>query len=164
MPEEEQEEERKEEQKEKAKFFIDARWYDEHNRSFLVLAQMRFCSACQAKIGTEVQEKVPTYNQQTGRVVYETRSTPYGANPFAVIRSCCSKAKGYITAETPVLEAIFRVFLANSNQPADASTIRERLAEWIPLSSKPHGYEADFLEQIIRSDNYYGLREFKVSE
>ena len=164
LPEEVEEQKEEQEQKERPKFFIDTRWYDEHNRSFLVLAQERFCSPCQAKIGTEVQEKVPTYNQQTGRVVYETRSVPFGSNPFAAIRACCSKGKGYITPETPVLEAIFRVFLANSNQPADAETIRERLSEWIPLTSKPHGYEADFLERIIRADDYYGLREFKISE
>lgn len=164
------EEERREEAQaveqpiERPKFFIDVKWHDDHNRSFLILAQERFCSSCKAKIGTEVQEKVPTYNQQTGRVVYETRSVPFGTNPFAVIRACCSKGKGYITAETPVLEAIFRVFLASSNQPADVETIRERLAEWIPLNSRPHGYEADFLERVIKHDDYYGLREFKVSE
>lgn len=128
------------------------------------MAQGRFCASCQAKIGTETQEKVPTYNQQTGRVVYETRSVPFGANPFAVIRGCCSKGKGYITTETPVLEAIFRVFLANSNQPAEAESIREKLAEWIPLTSKPHGFEPDFLERMLRSDTYYGLQEFKVGE
>ena len=164
MPDEFEQIQEEEEEKERPKFFIDMRWYDEHNRSFKVMAQARFCSPCKEKIGTETKERVPTINQQTGRVVYETRSVPYGANPFAIIRSCCLKSKGYITTETPVLEAIFRIFLAYSNQPADAETIREKLAEWIPLSSKPHNYEPEFLEKIIRSDNYYGLREFKLSE
>ncbi len=165
MPEEQELElEQVPEQKERPKFFIDTRWYDEHGRSFLTLAQGRFCSSCQAQLGTDVQERVPTYNEKTGRVVYETRSVPFGSNPFSVIRADCSKAKGYITTETPVLEAIFRVFLANSNQPADAESIREQLSEWIPLTSRPHGYEPDFIERIIKSDNYYGLREFKISE
>jgi hypothetical protein len=153
-----------EQQKERPKFYIDTRWYDEHNRSFLTLAQGRFCSSCQDKTGSEVQERVPTYNEKTGRVVYETRSVPYGANPFSVVRSCCSKAKGYITTETPILEAIFRVFLANSNQPADADSIREQLGEWIPLTGKPHSYDADFIERIIKADHYYGLREFRITE
>ncbi len=157
-------EEQKDEPREKPKFFIDMRWYDEHDRSFRAMAQARFCSSCQGKIGTETQERVPTLNPQTGRVVYENRNVPYGSNPLPVIRSCCSKARGYITPDTPVLEAVFRVFLANANQPTDLDGIREQLADWIPLSARPHSYEVGFLEKIIRGDDYYGLREFKITE
>ncbi|MBI4320161.1 MAG: hypothetical protein HY675_16855 [Chloroflexi bacterium] len=162
MPEEV--DELKEEQPEKPKFFIDRKWYDDHDRSFRAMAQARFCRSCQAKIGTETQERVPTINPQTGRVVYELRNVPYGANPLPVIRNCCSKARGYITPDTPVLEAVFRVFLANGNQPTDLEGIREQLSEWIPLSVRPHNYEAGFLEKIIGGDDYYGLREFKIAE
>lgn len=147
---------------EKKRFFIDLKWYDDHNRSFKAMAQARFCKQCQEKIGTETQERVPTFNPQTGRVVYEMRSVPYGSNPIAVIRSCCSKARGYITPDTPVLETIFRVFLANGNQPVDAEAIREQISEWIPLAGRPHNYEADYLEKALVGDDYYGLREFRI--
>src|SRR5581483_11113883 len=33
------------------------------------------------------------------------------------IRDCCGKKKGFITPDMPTLEAIFRIYLANGNQP-----------------------------------------------
>lgn len=147
---------------EKQKYFIDMDWYDQHNRSFKSVAQTRFCRSCQAKLGTETQERLPTVDPKTGRVVFEMRSAPYGANPMSVIRSCCSKGKGYISLETPVMEAIFRVFLANANQPADLDTVREQLSDYLPLNGRPHGFAVEYLRRLIENDSYYGVRRFDL--
>ncbi len=143
------------------KYFIDTRWYDRTGRSFRAVAEKRFCASCKAKIGSETQERVPVLDQKTGRVVFETRSVPFGSNPTAVIRGCCARERGYITAEMPVLEAVFRVFLMNGNQPTDLDGIREELAQWFPLTARPHGYSKEFLARVIEGDDYYGLREFR---
>ncbi|MHB1415790.1 MAG: hypothetical protein ACYC1C_11105, partial [Chloroflexota bacterium] len=135
-------------------------WYARHNRSFRVIAEKRFCSSCKEKIGTETQERVPTLDPKTGRVIYEMRTVPFGSNPTAVIRSCCSKERGYISAEMPTLEAIFRVFLMNGNQPTDLEGIRGELSQWFSLTSRAHGYSAELLRKLIEGDDYYGLREF----
>ncbi len=153
-----------EEQQDNPRYFIDLRWYDEHRRSFQAMARARFCSACKAKIGTETQERVPTIDPKTGRVVFEMRTVPYGSNPLSAIRSCCSKAPDYITTDTPVLEAVFRVFLFNGNQPTDVQGIREQLAEWIPVTSRPQAYSPEAIRRLIENDSYYGLREFRIDE
>ncbi len=151
-----------EEEIEKPKYYIDLKWYDDHDRSFRTVAQARFCRSCQAKLGSETQERVPTVDPKTGRVVFEMRSVPYGTNPMSVIRSCCSKAKGYIGPETPVLEAVFRLFLANANQPTDLEGLREQLSEYLALNSRPHGYAVEYLERLIENDTQYGLRRFDL--
>lgn len=153
-----------EERQDKPRYFIDLRWYDENGRSFQAVARARFCSACKTKLGTETQERVPTIDPRTGRVVFQMRTVPFGSNPLSAIRSCCSKAPDYITPETPTLEAVFRVFLFNGNQPADVDTIREQLGEWIPLAGKPRAYSPEVIERLIANDTYYGLREFRVDE
>ncbi|MCL4533855.1 MAG: hypothetical protein M1370_01670 [Bacteroidetes bacterium] len=147
---------------ERPRFYIDLQWYDDHGRSFRAVAQARFCKSCQSKIGTESQERVPTVDERTGRIVFEMRSTPFGSSPLSVIRNCCARDKDYITAETPVLEAVFRVFLANGNQPSDLQTVREQLAEWVSLNARPQAYSEETIEQLVRSDDYYGLREFRI--
>jgi len=148
----------------RTRYYIDIGWYEQAGRSFRTVAQARFCTACKHKLGTEIQERAPTIDPRTGRVVFEMRSVPFGANPLAAIRSCCAKAKDYITPDTPIAEAIFRVFLANGNQPTDLEGIREQLAEWIPLSSRPHNYTTDILKRVIETDQYYGLREFRLAQ
>ncbi|MHB1131863.1 MAG: hypothetical protein ACYC4L_05680 [Chloroflexota bacterium] len=150
-----------EEQQEPTKYFIDMRWYDQQQRSFRVVAEQRFCGSCREKVGTEVEERVPTIDSKTGRVVYETRAVPYGSNPTAVIRSCCSKERNYISVDMPVLEAVFRYFLLNGNQPTDLQALRDELSQWFPLTARSHNYSVDLLGRLIASDDYYGLREFR---
>jgi hypothetical protein len=153
-------EEQDQPQAEPKRFYIDTDSYDRAGRSFRTVAQKRLCASCQGKAGMETEERVPVIDPKTGRVVYETRTVPYGSNPMAVIRSCCGKERGYITADMPVLEAIFRIFLLNGNQPAELDTVRDELAQWFPLTLKSHGYSVDLLERLIANDDYYGLREF----
>src|SRR5688500_4509972 len=107
------------------RFFIDLGWYDQNGRSFRAMAQGRFCPSCQAKIGTKTEERLPTVDKKSNRVVYEVREVAYGDQPMAAIRGCCSKQRNYITPETPVLESIYRVFLANGNQPATLERVGE---------------------------------------
>ncbi len=144
------------------RYFIDERWFDQANRSYRAMAQARMCEACKGKLGTETQERTPSVDPRTGRVVFEIRSVAFGQNPVAAIRSCCSKRRDYITPETPVAEAVFRVFLACGNQPMDLERIREELSNYVSMSDRPHNYSADLLEKIIKTDNYYGLRRFAV--
>lgn len=148
-------------EEEKPKYFIDTRWYDDHDRSFRTMAETRLCASCKKKLGTETQERIPTVDAR-GRVVFEVRSVPFANNPLSVIRSDCSMQRNYITNETPVVEAIFRVFLANGNQPADIDSIREQLAAYIPLGERPSGYSSETIERLIHSDHHYGLRELNV--
>lgn len=146
----------------KPKFYIDLKWYDEHNRSFRAMTQARLCDSCKEKMGTETQERVPSIDPRTGRVVFEMKNVPFGQNPMSVIRSCCSKRRDYITPETPVLEAIYRIFLATSNQPMDVERLREELSNYVAMSERPHAYSPELMERLIRADKQYGLREFKL--
>lgn len=145
---------------ERRKYFIDENWYRQRRRSFLAVAQARFCPACRERIGELTQERVPVADPQTGRVVFELQTVRYGDKPIHVIANCCSKSGDYITPETPVMEALFRLFLANGNQPADVDTLREKLEEYIHLYCKPHGYAPELLERLIAADDFYGIREF----
>ena len=148
----------------KPRYYVDLDWYEENNRSFRALAQTRLCESCKQRLGTETQERVPAVDARTGRVVFEMRSVPFAQNPMPVIRSCCSKRRDYITPETPVAEAIFRVFLASSNQPMDVDRIREELGNYVAMSERPHNYRPELIERIIMADRYYGLRPFKLDE
>jgi hypothetical protein len=149
-------------EEDKSRYFVDERWYTAHNKSFRAVAQTRMCPSCRRKLGTEVQERVPTVDAR-GRVVYEMRSVPFASNPLSEIRKHCSKESGYLTAETPVLEALFRVFLANGNQPIDVDAIREQLAGYVPSTERPRGYAPELLQRLLDSANEYGLRRFELT-
>lgn len=148
-------------EEEKPRYYIDEKWFTAHNKSFRAVAQTRMCPTCRKKLGTEVQERVPTIDNR-GRVVYEMRAVPFASNPLSEIRRHCSKETGYLTAETPVLEALFRVFLANGNQPIDLDTIRDQLTSYIPTSDRPRGFSPELLARLLETDNNYGLQRFEI--
>ena len=145
------------------RFYVELQSYDESGRSFRAMAHSRMCESCKEKIGSETQERVPTIDPRTGRVVFELRAVPFAQNPMSVIRSCCSKKRDFITPETPLAEAVFRVFLASGNQPMDLERIREELGNYVAMSERPHNYAPELVERVIRADRFYGLREFDLT-
>jgi hypothetical protein len=145
---------------EEARYFIDQQWYDDRGLSFGIVAQSRLCHSCANKLGTFTEERYPVIDPKTKRVTFEFRKMPYAANPLPIIRDCCSRSRDYVTPETPLLEAIFRVFLANGNQPMTPSTIREHLLTFLPeMAALRSDYPVELLERLIRNDRMYGLRQ-----
>ena len=150
-------------EEEKPRYYINNNWYDEHSRSFKVMAQERLCESCKHKLGTETQERAPRIDARTGRVVFELRSVPFAENPLPVIRSCCSKRRDYITGETPIAEAIYRVMLASGNQPMESERLREELANYVGITERPQAITVETIERIIRKDDYYGMSLLNLS-
>ena len=113
-------------------YFIDLSWYENEGRSFLTLASRRLCPSCQRK---EI-------------------SAP---KLFQTIKQCCSKKKGFIPPNPPLLEMVFRLFLADSNQLQDLEQIQQQLLKWLADASL-RDLSLPKLKRIIENDRYYGLR------
>ncbi len=119
----------------KSHWFIDLDWYQQSNRSFLALAEHCLCPKCQERL-------------KEGNISPE--------DLFSAIKDCCSQTEGFIGDSLPVLEGIFRLFLANGNQPLDLEELGEKLREWRGGGIYPTSPEV--LSRILESDCYYGLR------
>ncbi len=146
------------------RYYIDQSWYDTNGISFRTAAQGRFCPECQKRVGSVAEESVPVVDQKAGRVVYETRQVSYGDNPIAVIRAHCSKERNYITPDTPVVESVFRMFLASGNQPATLDHVRDSLSDWVSYRDRPHGYAPDLVKRLLEADRRYGIRPFPLGD
>jgi hypothetical protein len=119
----------------RARWFIDLDWYQQSNRSFSTLAQHCLCPRCQERLK-------------------EGDISP--ADLLTVIKNCCSQTPDFITDNLPILERIFRLFLANGNQPLDLEELGGQLRKWhggiYPIST-------EVLSRLLGSDQYYGLRQ-----
>ena len=125
----------------KPRWFIDLDWYQPNNRSFLALAQRQLCSKCRKRLKAGEGELK-------------------AAEVLNTIRDCCSKSPDFITGELPILESIFRLFLANGNQPLDLEELRQQLNERRGVDT--YRTSVEILPRLLKSDQYYGLRQ--VSE
>ncbi|HEY54791.1 MAG TPA: hypothetical protein G4N91_00720 [Dehalococcoidia bacterium] len=120
------------------RWFIDLKWLEKNNRSFLVLAQGALCSQCREQMEENKKEMA-------------------AADLLANIRDCCSKVPEFITDRSPVLESVFRLFLANGNQPLELEGLSKQLAE--RRGGAPHAASAAVLSRLLGNERFYGLRQ-----
>ncbi len=116
---------------------IDMDWYSQNHRSFLLLARGCLCQKCQKK-------------QKTGK----GKGDISGEKLLATIKDCCSESRDFITQKLPILESVFRIFLANANQPLDIEELVKQLSE---RRGNTYCISAESLSNLLASDEYYGL-------
>ena len=123
------------------RWFIELDWYQRNNRSFSTLAQSRMCPKCQERLkGGEGEISV--------------------SDILATIKDCCSQAPGFIRGELPILESVFRLFLASGNEPLDVEELGKQLSEC--RGGDTYCTSAEILPRLLDSDKYYGLRQVKT--
>ncbi len=120
------------------RYFIDLDWYGQNSRSFPALAQGRRCPECQKRLKAEKKEISV-------------------AKLLATIKDCCSQTPGFITRELPIVESIFRLLLANGNQPLNLEEIGKQLSEW--RGGDIYCTSPEILSRLLGNDRYYGLRQ-----
>jgi len=109
-----------------SKFHIDFKWWEKQNKDIRVFMRELLCpESAEAVAAAPVDQTVDIVDPVTAEV---TRVDAM----WEAIRSCCSQKPDYITAETPILDSIFRVFLANGNQPLSIRELHERLGKSSP--------------------------------
>lgn len=116
------------------RWFIDLDWFPRNNRSFLAITQDSLCPDCRQRLGTSPGDIAE-------------------ANLLAAISGCCSKAPAFITSELPIRQSIFRLFLANGNQPLNLEQLSQELNE------QRGGYPTPpvALLRLLKSDDFYGI-------
>ena len=93
-----------------AKWFVNLDWFTENNRSITPLLLDRLCPDCRKQ-----------YKSEKG-----------GMNPkklLRVINDCCATNPAFLKSDMPVVERVFRLFLANGNTQLSTDEIVEQLNE-----------------------------------
>jgi len=116
-------------------WFIDLDWLKQNARSFLPLAQAALCPKCLKQLG-------------------EGEGGPSVDGLLSSIRDCCSKTPEFITPNVPILESVFRLFLANGNRPLDLEELGKQLSE----RRGAFRTSAEVLFRLLSSDQYYGIK------
>ena len=102
-------------------FHIDFEWWDRADRELEVYLRSHMCAEHQqafSDLDTEVE--VDFVDPDTGEV---TRV----AGIQHVLISHCARQEDYLTAQTTLINSVFRTFLANGNQPLTANELGDRM-------------------------------------
>lgn len=100
---------------------IDYKWWEKQERDLRVYLRSHLCREHQAIFQSHLDlQEMDWVDPDTGEVrrVDGLQHT---------LRTHCSLQRDYITDRTPLVDAVFRVFLANGNTPLTARELGDRL-------------------------------------
>lgn len=108
------------------KFHIDLAWWKETGENLRVYLWSHLCPDCQqvyeSHLGTEDIDWVDPETAEVKRVDALWHS----------LQTCCSQKSAFVTEQTPIIDAIFRVFLANGNAPLSPLQLYEIIGKRSP--------------------------------
>ena len=119
---------------------IDMDWYKEQERSFMLLATSRLCPSS--------HKKLPKSE----------------AGLLSTLKQCCSKWDGFLNQNMPLMEIVFRLFLANGNKPLSLEQIQTKLQHQLTDTLGSRDISIPRLKRIIDDDHFYGVRQIDRDE
>ena len=122
----------------KSRYFIDLQWFEQARRSFAMLARSRLCPSCRD------QHSAVTADSEL----------------LATFRDCCSKQEGFLNADLPLHELIFRLLLSSGNEPLQLQEMATRLKELLLEAGNTRDISLPRLRRIIAVDQFSGLCPF----
>jgi len=124
-------------EQEEPRWAIDPDWFEANNRSMLPLVRSSLCSKCRKRLDSKGK---------------------WGSldDLMTAVRECCSDEPDYITGELPIMESVFRLFLANGNQALDLIELGRQLSERRGVDT--YRTSVEILSRLLKYDQYYGIR------
>ena len=96
-------------------------------------------------------------HRPTGNEYSALDMTP--AEHIREVRGCCADAADYLLPDTPIKDAVFRVFVARGNKPLTARDISDDLSERWAASAYPRDLSARVIERILDGGANYFIHE-----
>lgn len=101
-------------------FHVDWTWFDRNQLDSEQVIRDQLCAECTRRLSEEAVGEVDAVDLATGEVrLSDTLREAISAH--------CQWEPGYLSAEQPLSQVLFRLFLANYNQPQRLSEIARRL-------------------------------------
>ncbi len=102
-------------------FHIDYQWWERADRDLDVYLRSHLCPEHQEKLNeADAREQVDHVDPETAEVTQLDRIED-------VLISHCARQAEYLTRQTSLVNAIFRVFLSNQNTPMSPEQLGEQL-------------------------------------
>ena len=128
------------------RFHIDFDWWDRADRDLEIYLRSHLCAMHRdAYADVDPTALVDHVDPNTGEV---TRV----AGIQHILISHCAQESGYLTPQTSLVDAVFRVFLANGNTPLTPDELSQRIAKPAPM----------ILRTLSGRRVYKGIRPFQA--
>jgi len=105
------------------RFHIDYNWWEKNYRNWRVYLRSYMCQEHQRIFTEQNSDELVDWVDPETAEVHRVDGMQH------VLISHCAKEPGFITDHTALVDAVFRVFLANGNTPLNCMELYERLGK-----------------------------------
>ncbi|OIN90808.1 MAG: hypothetical protein COS37_04265 [Anaerolineae bacterium CG03_land_8_20_14_0_80_58_20] len=102
-------------------FQIDFEWWKESERDWQVYLRSLLCPAHQESLANLEDGQMIDWVEENTAEVREVDGIQHA------LMSHCARQEDFVTQKTALVEAVFRLFLANGNQPMSAEDLSARM-------------------------------------
>ncbi len=102
-------------------FQIDFEWWKESERDWHVYLRSLLCPAHQESLASLEEGQMIDWVDENTAEVREVDGIQHA------LMSHCARQEDFVTQKTALVEAVFRLFLANGNQPMSAEDLAARM-------------------------------------
>jgi hypothetical protein len=102
-------------------FHIDFPWWERESRELRIYLQSHLCAEHRAQFQSIEQTEMIDWVDPDTAEVQQVDGLQH------VLRTHCAQQPGYLEEHTSLIDAIFRVFLANGNSPLTSAELAERI-------------------------------------
>ena len=133
-------------------YAIDSQWHEEHQLSLAHLVRLRRCHECRESGFILPAERGKSRKRASAGALRSWEEE------MRAIGDCCSGKPGYITPQTSLLEAAFRLLLQNGNQPVSAQELYDGIREWWAGLEYLRELNLPALSRLLEHQDSYGVR------
>ena len=142
---------------------IDRGWYEQQGRSLEEVLAVRMCGKHQSDQPMIAGRRRAVPDPATGELRFVAESTA-SDDPFEIIARCCATQSDFITPMMPLMEAIYRVFLAKNNAPLTADEVHDELRAWFASSPRSRYFTVETIVRLLDNDQHYGIQPTSSQE
>ena len=121
-------------------YVIDLSRAQELNRSLAAILLDRRCPSCKERLEANGE-------------------TPSEEDHIKEIAECCSSQDGFIRAEMPMQEIVFRTILSRGNQPVNLGEIHNLVTDRWYTPINPRNISMEGLKLVLDNDVYYAFKQ-----
>lgn len=134
---------------------IDPAWYEAQDRSLEQVLASRMCSNHTRGVAVAEERRRAVPDPATGELRFVTEAP--ADDPFDRIAQCCATRADFITPMMPLMESVFRVFLAKGNVALTPEEIHDELRAWFAASPRSRYFTVETIAKLLENDRAYGI-------
>ncbi len=142
-------------------YAIDPAWYEQQGVSLEAAVHARRCPSC--LVASTKKDAKPTSRSSRAPAKGKAPALSGWQLEMHELAEDCAHKQDYVTADTPLIESVFRTLLANENRPTAFQQLVAQISQRYAVGEMPKDVAPSALERLLAKQQTYGIKRVESS-